>query len=462
MKMNGHIIKMLEEYNKKERISFSMPGHKGGKGIKKDVFKLDVTELYDTDSLHNKNGAIKKASEAIAKIAGADESFIMVNGSTGGIFTMLSSVLKRGDKLLVSRACHMSVINACVTLGIEPVFCEQKLYKKYSLTGEVNIDDLEEKLEKYSFKAVIITSPNYFGMVSDIKKIAEILNKKGIPLLVDAAHGAHFFAGDFLPQSPVRLGADMVIESTHKTLNALNQSAVLHVKYGKVDIERVREMSMFFQTSSPSYPIAATAESAIKEIEENKELWEKTYKYSKAIKEEIRKNTDINIPGKEDGIFDIDETRLLFNFSNYDITGYMVCDILRDRYNIDVEMADRENIVLIATPSNEYSDFCILKEALCEIVKDVPKKSAADDFMIPSLIQCKIPPQDAFYRDGEYVELSESLGRISVRTVVVYPPAVPVIVPGTMIEEECIKYLKNCGGEIIGLKEGKIKVVKEG
>ena len=458
----GKISEMLKDYKKLNRVSFSMPGHKNGKGIDGDWGSLDVTELSDTDSLHYSDGAVKAACKKISEIYSGDKSYIMVNGSTGGILTMIASVCKRGDKILVSRLCHMSVINACVTLGICPVFVNHKVYDKFSICGEVDINDLKEKLTD-DIKAVLLTSPNYFGIVSDIKSISDIVKEKSIPLLVDEAHGAHFFAGENFPANAILLGADMVVQSTHKTLNGLNQSALLHVKSDLVEYERVEEVLTFFQTSSPSYPIAASAEDAVLEVAEDNFGWKKVYSICKRMKEKIQKETNINIPCMDDGFFALDETRLVFNFSCYDITGYEVSEILRKEWNVDIEMADGENIVLIVTPANDEEELEKLERALLNITEKLKRNDKeCKKIIIPEMSNLDVTPSEAFYSDSEYIELEKSENRISVKTVTVYPPGVPVLVPGMKINRECIGYLEDCGGEITGMKDGKIKVIKEG
>ena len=458
----GKISEMLEKYKKLNRISFSMPGHKNGRGLANDWGMADVTELSDTDSLHYSEGAVKSACEKISEIYFSDRSYIMVNGSTGGIFTMLASVCKRGDKILVSRLCHMSVINACVALGICPVFFNHRIYGEFSICGEADIYDLKEKLTE-DIKAVLVTSPNYFGVVSDIATIADILKEKSIPLLVDEAHGAHFFVGGFFPENALLLGADMVVQSTHKTLNGLNQSALLHIKSDLVDCEKVEELLTFFQTSSPSYPIAASAENAVLEVAENNQKWEEIYRRCKELKERIKNKTDIKIPRKDDGFFALDETRLVFNFSSYDICGYEVSEILRKDWNIDIEMADSENIVLIATPANSEADFDKIEKALFAIETNIKKADKTlKKNVIPEIKGLCVTPSVAFCSECEYIELEKSENKISVKTITVYPPGVPVLVPGMKINKECIEYLENCGGEITGMKDGKIKVIKEG
>ena len=460
--MTGEIFKMLNSYKKLKRHSFSMPGHKNGKGFRGDLSKLDVTELADTDSLHNSDGACQRASMSISKAYGADMSIIMVNGSTGGIFTMLASTLKRGDTVLVSRISHMSVMNACITLGLKPIFFEHKFYAEFSLYGEADLEDFSKKLEENPVKAVLVVSPNYNGIVSDIKGMSEILAGKNIPLLVDEAHGAHFIASDDFPKNSIRLGADMSITSTHKTLNALNQSAILNVKSKIVDYDRVKTMSAFFQTSSPSYPIAASCESAVVEVGENSSKWLGTLKMCRELKNVLKEKTLIKPLELSGDVFGLDPTRITLNLSAYDVEGHKISEILRNEYNIDIEMADNENILLIATAANDKKDFEVLKKALLEIsgklkIRDIKKGS----IKIPD-IKCISDPSAAFYDEGEWVELEKSVGRVSKGTVLVYPPGVPIIVTGSEITTEAVEFLNSCGGEIIGLRDGKIPVKKEG
>lgn len=454
----GEIENMLKKYARFERISFSMPGHKQkGNGA---WAAYDVTELSDTDSLHHSSGAVMRAEKRLAAAYSCDKSLIMVNGSTGGIFIMLAAVLKRGDKLLVSRICHMSVINACITLGIEPIFFEHELYEKYSIYGGADISDLKRKLRENSVSAVLVTSPNYFGIVSDIAAVRECAGD--LPLLVDEAHGAHFIAGGALPESAVKY-ADITVQSVHKTLNGLNQAAFLHINGGRADLERVSVAAEFFQTSSPSYIIAASAENAVEEVLNDKSGWARTCKACVELKAYLKEHTRILIPERCDGFFGLDPTRLVFNFSAYGITGTRAEEMLREKYNIDSEMSDTQNLVMIATPENSDKDFEILKKALSDICKELP--AVSDDVVscaVPRLGKNVLSPTEAFYSEYEYILPADAAGRISAAVLAAYPPGVPICVPGSVITRECIEYIGLCDGEIIGMYNGKIKAVKEG
>lgn len=459
--MKQYISKMLKKYKRAARVSFAMPGHKNRRKIKHCLKLPDVTELSDTDSLHNPQRGVKDALLQMAKIQGSDQSFIMVNGSTGGVLTMLAASCKRGESVLLSRACHISAINACIILGLKPIFFEHKIYEEYSIHGEADIEDLVKKLENNRIKAVLVTSPNYYGIISDIKRIAHILKGTGIPLLVDEAHGAHFVAGGFLPESAIKLGADMSVVSTHKTLSALNQTAVLNVKSKIITPKRVADIIAMFETSSPSYILASSAEKAVAECVTKPMRWKRLVNRCEKLKKELELKTDIKIPSVNDGIFELDPTRLVFNFSAYEISGNEVSDFLREYHNIDIEMSDTENIVLIPSAENTAEDFYLLKRALLHLCKITEKRSEEKaDAHLPSIAEHDMSPADAFYADSEYVSPENGVGRISAKTVIVYPPAVPVLIPGAIITEEALEYLQNSEGKIIGMQNGKFCVVK--
>ena len=306
----------------------------------------------------------------LSEFFGAKDSFFLVNGSTGGIFTMLASALKAGDRVLVSRNCHISVINACSMLGYIPIFINQEVLPEFNLTAGIDLKKIEELIIKYAPKALLITSPNYFGICCDIENIAKISHKYNIPLLVDEAHGAHFSVSDKLfPQSAVRLGADLVVQSAHKTLNAVNQTAFLHYNSKIIHYDRVKKVYSSFQTSSPSYVLCSSAEEAVTELVcDGFGKWSKVLEYTNDLKNKLKDLflvLDYDYVGKSN-IFDLDKTRIVINFKEYDVTGFEISQKLRKEYNIDIEMADLYNIVLIPTPANKKSDFDLLYKAISE------------------------------------------------------------------------------------------------
>lgn len=460
--MKTPILDMLKGYKSKNRISFCMPGHKNGLGLINEFssFSLDVTELEDTDNLTNPKSAVNDAKKLCADFFGAFDSFFLVNGSTGGIYTMLASVCSHGDSLIVSRNCHCSVINACTLLGIKPIFTNQPIIDGFNIPGGTSADEISGLIKKYNPKAVFVTSPNYFGLCSDLKAIAQIAHSYNIPLLVDEAHGAHFNASkELFPLSAMASGADMCVQSAHKTLNSPNQTAFLHFNSEIIDYNKVKAVCSMLQTSSPSYLMCAAADYARAELEQSgTNGWDKLCLKMKELKGKLSKYYKI----LDNSIFgsyfvsDLDTTRLVINLSDYDVTGFEFSKRLRKEFNIDVEMQDLYNIVLIPTPANTDSDLEQLYNALISLHSCLKPKKKTESFSKLPVPQYEILPQNAFYSSHTLCSLSESVGRISAATVVCYPPGVPIAIPGFLLTQETIDYLitmKKAGAEISGLDD---------
>ena len=476
MSSNTPIINALKKYSSKRRISFAMPGHKGGAGIDnafaKNILKYDVTELPDTPNLHNPDSAMQNAKKLAADFFGAQDTFFLVGGSTSGIYAMLSAVAKHGDTVVVNRACHISVINACVTLGLKPVFIKQDIIDKFSVPPGIYQKDLIEVLdENPDAKAVLVTSPSYYGICSDIETLAKITRARSIPLLVDEAHGAHFAANtSVFPRTAISQGADMAVQSAHKTLNAMNQAAYLHVNSDIVDKNRLAEVLKMLQTSSPSYPIIATADVARAELDtpRGKSAWRVIHDNCARLRNAVSAKTNIEfmsmLHNGNNNIETVDETRIVMNFSAYKTTGFEVSDLLRTKYNIDVEMADLFNVVAIATPSNTAKHFAKLASALIKICAGLEASEEEPVFPTVPVPPLAMLPHEAFYSKLRPVRLDEAVGCVAGCTVIAYPPAVPIICIGEEISEESVGYieaLREIGADIVGLNaNGYMKIVE--
>lgn len=459
------IFTMLKDYHEKARISFSMPGHKGGRGLgeRAGVFCLDVTELLDTDNLYTSAGAVAEARKMAAEFFGADETFFLTNGTTGGIYMMLAAVCRRGDKVLVNRGCHGAVMNACIMLGLQPIFAEHTILAGFSAQNSVTPAEIERCMQD-DVRAILITSPNFYGVCADVAAIAEFAHAHGIPLLVDEAHGAHYAADPTIfPTPAIRCGADMVVQSAHKTLNAPNQTSYLHVRSDLVDKKRLGDCVQMLQTSSPSYVMAGFLDSARKELA-GKNNWRMMYENCVEFKRALENDTKVKAISKATAdAFSVDETRLVLNFSAYETTGFAVLETLRAQYNIDIEMADLYNIVCIVTAANTKEELDILFAAIREITAGLPmRKTPAVSQELPK-VSIAMTPTAAFDARGEWVAVSDAIGRIAKGTTVVYPPGIPVLFPGAVISAATVEYLKvyqNAGGEIVGMDDDKLYVVK--
>lgn len=448
--MSAPLYEHLIGYTAKNRISFAMPGHKNGRGLRNDILSVDVTELPVTENLHNPGKYVTEAKRLLSKLYGSEESYILIGGSTAAIQAMICSAVKCGGTLLSAADCHISVINTCALLGIN-----LKIFPKNIIDG-FSVPDRTGTLKGYltdDVDAVIITSPNYYGICSDIKTIAKECHEKNIPLLVDEAHAAHFVADDSFPETAVKY-ADAVCQSAHKTLNAMNGAAYLHVNGLRIDRNRLEKALRMFQSTSPSYPVAVSADLAREEIENGKH-WEKTYNMCMSFKKKIG-DTKILILNNDDA------TRIVLNFSEYGITGFDVEKKLSE-HGIDIEMADLNNIVLIVTPSNTQADMDILSKELIEIIDKSTGTLKKKKIQPPPVFDGKIFPQKAFYAKQRDTKIGNAAGKCSCSTVVAYPPGIPIIYMGETIRTEqieYIKYIEKNGAEITGLADGKIAVAE--
>ena len=446
--METPLYTRLTDYHSQNRISFAMPGHKNGVGLFSELLSCDVTELNKTEDLFHPNEYVKKSLELLRDIYKSDKSFILTSGSTTAIHTMICATLRKGDTLLVASDCHMSVVNICAIVGIKMRFLNKE-YKNGLPTKTVGIEGMLEKHP--DIKACLITSPNYYGVCSDINLIANECHKHNIPLLVDEAHGAHFVASDRLPKTAIELGADISCQSAHKTLNALTGAAYLHIKSNLVSPKRIENTLLMLHSSSPAYPIAASADVARAMLNSG---WDNIIDVCEEFKKSIRNLTKLEFLENDD------ITRLVVCFDNYKTSGYDVEKQLCEKYKIDIEMATANAIVLIVTPSNTNADMEALGEALIQITSSTPPKKKTENF---SYVEHKdiISPSIAYWSKTEETDIDRSEGRVCAHTVTIYPPGIPVLYAGEVITYEAIAYINEAkakGAKITGMSDNKVTV----
>lgn len=451
--METPIYDRLCAYKNKNKISFAMPSHKGAKGLCDNLFSLDVTELSDTVDLIHPDSATQKTLSRLSDIYSSEKSFIITCGSTLAIQVMICSTLKGGDTLLASSDCHTSVINICSILGIN-IRLIPKEYDKVSAIP-TKTPSVQDMLQKYpDIKACLVTSPNYFGVCSEIKSLAKECHAHNIPLLVDEAHGAHFVASENLPKTAIELGADISCQSAHKTLNALTGASFLHIKSDIISPKKLEAVLCMLHTSSPSYPIVASAEIAINSL--TADLWNKLFVLCKKIKQDIEQKTLVKFLKNDDA------TRLVACFDRYDISGFEISKILSEKYNIDVEMATPSSIVLIASPWNEESDFEKVAKSIIEIATNLKKKTTKREFFVPVHTDKLIKPRP--FDSTKAISIDKSVSKICANTITVYPPGIPILYPGSQITQPAIDYIlsaKKQGALITGLFDDNITITEE-
>ncbi len=476
------ILDQLLKHSKKDMVSFHVPGHKSGKIYERFNYKnftgqllsMDITEIPGTDNLHAPEEIIKEAQESAARFYKADHTFFLIDGTSCGIIAMLMAVASPGDKVIVPRDCHKSVIHGLVLGNITPVYIQPEVWVEKGITMGIRPETVEQALKECpEAKAVLITYPNYYGICSDIETIATIVHKYDKILLVDEAHGAHFNLSDLLPVSALDAGADIVAQSTHKTLPAFTQASMLHVKSHRVDVSRLKVMLAMQQSTSPSYLLMASLDMARAiAASEGKFLMNRLLGYIESFKHQIVEIEKIEILSQalvgSYGVKGIDPTKLVIDMTGLGIQGTVLEELLRTKYNIQMELANMNVAVAVATIGNERNDFDRLAHALLGIKdgKGITHRHIEAPLYSYRLPKMRLTPRQSVYMAKTTVDFTDSFGKISGEYLIPYPPGIPVLCPGEEITTEVIEYiklLKKSGIQIIGLEDTtlhKIKVIE--
>ncbi len=444
----------MEKYlkNYSETIyPFHMPGHKLGRLSpleQMNLYQIDVTEVPGTDNLHQPEGIILKAQERAKKLYNSLDTFFLVNGSSSGLLSAISASCKQDGQILIARNSHKSIYHAIQLNRLDPIYVYPKVIEAYGLLGGIDPEDVRRELHNNPLiSCVVLTSPTFEGFTSDIKTIAKIVHENGKILIIDEAHGAHFkFHADF-PSSALESGADIVIQSVHKTLPALTQSALLHVNSHRVDLETLKQYLDIYQTSSPSYILMAGIDSCMGWIEkEGSRAFEIFSQNIQAFRGKIHglkhmMLLDQSFTGQY-AIHEIDLSRLVFVGKKGAINGKKVDNILRDTYNIQFEMATLGSLVAISTVADQLEAFENLFRAFSQI--DMKNDYInTEKFDIINKSTKVIHPYTASLMKKETVDLKEAKDRISAQFVTLYPPGIPILIPGELITPDIIETLFN-------------------
>ena len=465
------------------KVSFHTPGHKSGKGISTrfrkfvgpKIFTIDLTTLDEVDSLQNPTGVIKEAQELAARAAGADRSYFLVNGTTAGNHAMVASTTNPGDTVLIARNCHRSVLTGLIVSGAKPAFFQPEFHRDLKLTLNVTFETVKQAIDANpGARALLITSPNYYGLCADIEKIIPYAHEKGLIVLLDEAHGPHLKFHPKLPKCALEAGADLCVQSTHKIVGGMTQASMLHARAGRVNIDDVTNTLKLLQTTSPSYILMASLDLARMQMAtEGKKLLTRALKLAEDARMEINNIPGILCFGREQaqaaGMADMDVTKLTITVSGLGLSGYHVSQILNTRFGIQVEMADPFHILVIVSIGDRQDDLNRLVEGLRQIAAETGLQGALlplDKVHPPPLSnRFVMTPRDAFYSDTELISVGEAVGRVAAEIVTVYPPGIPLVVPGEEISLGAIDYITNMAGLgaiVDGLNESNnlVRVVK--
>ncbi|MCA1034526.1 MULTISPECIES: aminotransferase class I/II-fold pyridoxal phosphate-dependent enzyme [Bacillus] len=448
----------LLEHAKKNPIQFHIPGHKKGAGIDPEfrefigdnALSIDLINIGPLDDLHQPKGIIKQAQDLAAEAFGADHTFFSVQGTSGAIMTMVMAVCGPGDKIIVPRNVHKSVMSAIVFSGATPIFIHPEVDEKLGISHGITTDSVEKALSQHpDAKGVLVINPTYFGISANLKEIVEIAHSYEVPVLVDEAHGVHIHFHEDLPMSAMQAGADMAATSVHKLGGSMTQSSILNVKGNLVSPKRVQSILSMLTTTSTSYLLLASLDVARRRLAtEGKELIERTIDLAQYMRKEINEVDRLYCVGDEiletKAAYDYDPTKLIISVKELNVTGYDVEKWLREKFNIEVELSDLYNILCIITPGDTKQEADALLAALRELsaggLQETERKDAK--VMLPNIPVLSLTPRDAFYAETELVPFDESEGRIIAEFIMVYPPGIPIFIPGEIITKDNLVYIK--------------------
>lgn len=451
------LYRALEIYSQEDYYPFHMPGHKRNPDtVNTDLpFDRDITEIDGFDNLHHPEGILKKAQETAASVYDTKECYYSVNGSTAALLAAVSATVPRNGQILVARNCHKAVYHALYLRNLIPTYVYPQMDPKWWINGGISSDKVERALaENPEIKAVLLTSPTYDGVVSDIEKIAEIVHRYEIPLIVDEAHGAHFHFSNYFPTSAAELGADLVIQSFHKTLPSMTQTAVLHNCSDRVDSRLIRRFMGIYQSSSPSYILMASMDACMEKMSsDGNEMFREFTKILEKTRRRLSECKYIRLVSPEigtAGVFDYDRSKLLFSTRYASMTGSELAQILLEKYHIQVEMETEHYVLALAAVGDSEEGF----ERLCQAIEEIDQEEAqkkkekreteepkAGRTAYTSLSQF-MSITEAMESESEIRKLEESVGRISAEFGYLYPPGIPLIVPGEQITGQFIRNMR--------------------
>ena len=457
----------LIEYGKSDYVPLHMPGHKRKVIEFANPYSFDITEIDGFDNLHHAEGILKEAQKHAAIVCQSDETHFLVNGSSGGILSAVFSATKQNGELIMARNCHKAVYHAAELRQLKTHFIYPEMLAE-GILGGISVEMVEEAMEQHpEAKTLILTSPTYDGVVSDIKGIVKAAHAKGVTVIIDEAHGAHFLKESGFPKSAVRCGADVVIQSTHKTLPALTQTALLHVNKDYKYKEKVRKYLTMFQTSSPSYVLMASIDQAMHwYMEEGREAYKEYFSRLKKLRAAFATQLKYLKLMAPENIFDYDISKVLISVENANISGEELHKRLLKKYHIQSEMVSTEYVLFMTSVADTSEDYRRFLEALLEIDNTLEEKPASMQTK-EELGKRKVimPIFEAIEKTKKRVPLLESMGEVSASYVSIYPPGIPLLTPGEKVSERCVRHLQNAleeGLEIHGLSANQeIEIVWE-
>ncbi|WP_432353037.1 aminotransferase class I/II-fold pyridoxal phosphate-dependent enzyme [Sporosarcina sp. A2] len=481
LQTDAPLFDALVRYANSETVPFDVPGHKMGAletpfrdAIGEQALKMDVNSMAELDLLSHPKSVIKDAQQLAAQSFGSDHAFFLVNGTTVGIHAMILASCKPGETLIVPRNGHKSVMDGIILSGVKPAFMQPEVDDHFGISHGVSVDSVSKALLDYpQASALLLTYPTYFGTMTDLKKICELAHAVGVTVLVDAAHGAHLGITDGMVD-PVQAGADLVTTSMHKTGGSLTQSSLLLLQGNRISADKVRKVTGMLQTTSANYLLMSSLDAARREMSLHgadalrrlKPIVEDAIEVIESGGQlEVLKRTQVSERFNQSH----DWTKLVIRVNALGLTGFEVYSLLKQRYGIQMELAEGYVVMAVITPADSDVSIGRLTAALLEIERtySTPHVLHSAWTVVDSVNELVMTPRDAFYAEQESVSIDDAIGRISADTLMIYPPGIPLVIPGERITCEVVQhyaYYEQAFGAVLSESKqtGSVTVVKGG
>ncbi|MCM1505953.1 MAG: aminotransferase class I/II-fold pyridoxal phosphate-dependent enzyme [Ruminococcus flavefaciens] len=452
--INAPIYEALRRFRRMRVVPFDVPGHKRGRGnmeltefLGEDCMSVDVNSMKPLDNLCHPVSVIKDAEMLASQAFGAKNAFFMVGGTTSAVQSMIMYACKSGDKIIMPRNVHRSAINALILCDAVPVYVNPDVNRQLGIALGMSVAQVEKAIEENpDAKAILVNNPTYYGICSDLKKITEIAHAHGMLVLVDEAHGTHFYFGENFPITAMQAGADIASVSMHKSGGSLTQSSFL-LMGERINADYMRQVINLTQTTSASYLLLSSLDISRKRLAlSGREIFSETVEMAEYARSEINSIGGYYAYSKElingDSIYDFDVSKLSVYTLPVGLAGIEVYDLLRDEYDIQIEFGDIGNILAYISVGDRKRDIERLISAMSEIKRRFGKSGAGmltQEYITPIVAET---PRKAFYADKMSLPLEKSAGRVCTEFVMCYPPGIPILAPGELITDEIIEYIK--------------------
>lgn len=505
------ISKAMEAYAGDGALAFHTPGHKQGLGahpllkrlITEAGLRQEVSLMEELDDLHEPAGCIKEAQELAAELWGAKESLFVINGTTGAIQAMLVGTLSPGDKVLVPRNAHRSIIGGIILAGAVPIYIQPEIDTRLGIAMGLSVATVKQAIKEHpEVKALVAVYPTYYGFCCDLQRIGELVHEANMLLLVDEAHGAHLRFGKDLPKQAIELGADVAAQSTHKLLGSMTQTSMLHIGSNRVEAERIRQAASLLQSTSPNQLLLASLDIArLQMAQEGTQRVNRAVELAQWLRKKINEIPGLYCPGKEIwagqeagqlmagsedlsdvGAVALDWAKVTVNLAGLDISGQEAELLLRHQWKVQCELSDPENLLFIISMADSQREAERLLQVLQELaVKHLATKTAnkegsgiaeeqgckkADNLChmaeMPAAVQ-RMNPREAFFAPIRTVALEKAIGCICGETIAFYPPGIPVLCPGEEITEALVEYIRFYqakGMRLSGAVDSELKTIR--